>query len=187
MKSDIEKSLEVLRNGGVILYPTDTIWGLGCDATNSSAVERIFAIKKRHDSKSLIILVNSIDMLEKYVDGIPPAAFEILNVADKPLTIVYPAGRNLAAGVCAEDGSIGIRLTSDTFCSSLIGRLGRPIVSTSANESGQPSPRNFSEITESIINAADYVVTIRRDERRQVKASPVIKVEMNGVIKILRM
>ncbi len=187
MKSNIEKSLDVLLKGGVILYPTDTIWGLGCDATNASAVGKIFSIKKRHDSKSLIILVNSIDMLAKYVDDIPSAALEILNVADKPLTIVYPSGRNLAEGICANDGSVGIRLTADSFCKVLIEKLGRPLVSTSANESGQPPPGNFAEIPETIRNAADYVVTIRRNEKRQGKPSPVIRVEMNGIIKILRM
>ncbi|MGQ9620439.1 MAG: L-threonylcarbamoyladenylate synthase [Bacteroidales bacterium] len=187
MRKDLEKSIEVLQKGGVILYPTDTIWGLGCDATNAEAVERIYSIKKRHDSKSLIILVSSIEMLEKYVDGVPPAAVEILNVADKPVTIVYPGGRNLAPLVLADDGSVGIRVTIDRFCRTLIEKFGRPLVSTSANVSSCRAPANFSEIVPEIKEAADYIVTIKKDEKRRYKPSPVIKVEMSGVIKILRM
>ncbi|HOM40330.1 MAG TPA: L-threonylcarbamoyladenylate synthase [Bacteroidales bacterium] len=186
MKKDLDISLDVLRKGGVILYPTDTVWGLGCDATFAEAVEKIFAIKQRRDSKSLIILVNSHEMLEEYVQEIPPMAEEITKIADKPITIVYPRSRNLAPGVSAEDGSVGIRITKDKFCSALIEKLGKPLVSTSANRSGEPAPGNFSEIPEEIIKAADYTVTIRREEKRKAKPSPVIRVEMNGEIKILR-
>jgi len=186
MKEDIDNSLRVLRGEGVILYPTDTIWGLGCDATSAVAVEKIFTIKKRHDSKSLIILVNSIEMLEEYVPEIPPMAAEIIKVADKPITIVYPRSRNLAPGISAEDGSVGIRITKDRFCSVLIEKLGKPLVSTSANISGEPAPGTFSEISEEIIKAADYTVKIRREEKRKSRPSPVIRIEMNGEIKILR-
>jgi len=187
MKKDIEKSLEILNKGGIILYPADTIWGLGCDATCAAAVKRIFTIKKRHDSKSLIILVSSLEMLSEYVDAVPPMAEEIIKVSDKPVTIVYPRSRNLAPGVSAEDGSVGIRIAGDTFCSALIEKFGKPVVSTSANVSGKPAPVNFSEISHEIISSADYVVTVRREEQRKGKPSPVIRVGMNGEIKIIRM
>jgi len=183
---DISNCLKVLKEGGIILYPTDTIWGLGCDATNPKAVERIFEIKKRKESKSLLVLVDSEAMLERYVRGIPPMASEIARLSDKPVTIIYPSCKNLAEGITAEDGSAGIRITTDSFCSLLIERFRKPVVSTSANTSGNPSPSHFGEISESIINSADYVVFHRREDRRKQTASPVIKVELNGEIKIIR-
>lgn len=185
-EEDLKSSLKVLREGGVILYPTDTVWGLGCDATNSSSVEKIFAIKSRSDSKSLIILVDSAGMLERYVKDIPPVVFEITEVSDDPITIIYPEGKNLAPGVCSEDGSVGIRICSDDFCSELIRRFRKPIISTSANISGRPSPANFREIEAGISGSADYVVKYRQYDRQKFKASPVIKVEKNNVIKIIR-
>lgn len=183
---DIKNCLKVLREGGIILYPTDTIWGLGCDATNPKAVERIFEIKKRKDSRSLLVLVDSEAMLERYVREIPPMAYEIARLADKPVTIIYPSCKNLASGIAAEDGSAGIRITADSFCNLLIERFRKPVVSTSANISGDPSPSHFNEISESIITSSDYVVFHRREDRRKQSASPVIKVEINGEIKIIR-
>ncbi len=183
---DLRSTLNTLREGGVILYPTDTIWGLGCDATNQKAVERIFGIKKRIDSKSLIILVNGFGMLESYVKNIPLIAAEILDVSDKPITIIYPEGKNLAPGVCSEDGSVGIRVCTDDFCNELITRFRKPIVSTSANFSGSPSPSVFSEIEDDIIRAADYVVKYRQSDNNKSTPSSIIKVEDNGVIKIIR-
>lgn len=185
-EEDLKSSLKVLREGGVILYPTDTVWGLGCDATNSFAVEKIFAIKSRSDSKSLIILVDSAGMLERYVKEIPPVVFEITEVSDDPITIIYPEGKNLAPGVCSEDGSVGIRICSDDFCSELIRRFRKPIISTSANISGRQAPANFWEIEDEITRSADYVVKYRQYDRQKYKASPVIKVEKNNVIKIIR-
>jgi L-threonylcarbamoyladenylate synthase len=183
---DIKNSLKVLKEGGVILYPTDTLWGLGCDATNSQAVEKIFRIKSRSDSKSLIILVDSVSMLERYAREIPQIAFNLIEVSDIPLTIIYPKAKNLAAGIPAEDGSVGIRICSDKFCNELIGRYRRPIVSSSANISGEPAPSNFTEISQSVIDAVDYAVFYNREDRQKHWASPVIKVEINGEIKVIR-
>jgi L-threonylcarbamoyladenylate synthase len=183
---DIKDSLITLRKGGIILYPTDTIWGLGCDAINPSAVEKIFRIKSRSDSKSLLILVDGEQMLERYVRDIPEIVFELTSVSDSPLTIIYPNGKNLAAGVCNEDGSVGIRICHEEFCRELISRFRKPIVSTSANFSGKPSPENFGEIEKSVIDAVDFVVKYRQNDRRKYSASPVIKVEQNGTIKIIR-
>ena len=140
---DIINSLATLKNGGVILYPTDTIWGLGCDATNASAVEKIYRIKSRSDSKSLLILVDSEQMMERYVKEVPEIAYELITVSDTPLTIIYETGKNLAAGVCDADGSVGIRICHDDFCNQLISRFRKPIVSTSANFSGKTSLREI--------------------------------------------
>ena len=185
-QDDIEKSLKILRHGGVILYPTDTIWGLGCDATNDEAVEKIFNVKARDESKSLIVLVNSEQMLERYVDNIPPIAFELISVAEGPLTIIYPKGKNLAKGVCAADGSVGIRICHDDFCNQLLTRFRRPLVSTSANFSGKPSPEFFGDIESDLINMVDYSVKFRQQDRRKNTPSPVIKLNANGTIEIIR-
>jgi L-threonylcarbamoyladenylate synthase len=183
---DIKESLVVLKKGGIILYPTDTIWGLGCDATNPSAVDKIFRIKSRNESKSLLVLVHGIQMLERYVNDIPEIAYELIDVSDGPLTLIYPSGKNLAPGVCNEDGSVGIRVCHDEFCSELINRFRKPIVSTSANFSGKPSPENFGDIESRVIEAVDYVVNYRQDDRQKFKPSPVIKLEKNGTIQIIR-
>lgn len=183
---DIKKALAVMRKGGVILYPTDTVWGLGCDATNANAVERIFQIKKRADSKSLIILVNSIDMLTRYVSEIPAIALDMAEISNTPLTIVYDKGRSLAPGVTAEDGSVGIRLCQDSFCDDLITALRKPLVSTSANITGELPPAVFDEIIEEIKNDVDYICQYRQDDRSRVKPSSVIRISSNGAVKILR-
>jgi L-threonylcarbamoyladenylate synthase len=183
---DLKQALNVLTTGGIILYPTDTIWGLGCDATNQEAVEKIYKIKKRKESKSLIILVNGFTMLERYVRSVPDIAYEILEVSDKPLTIIYPEGKNLAPGVCNEDGSVGIRICGDDFCNELITRFRKPIISTSANYSEGSSPSDFSEIEDEIIRSAGYVVKYRQADTNKNTPSSVIKVDDNGVIKIIR-
>ncbi len=185
-EDDIKRSLAALKAGGVILYPTDTIWGLGCDATNTSAVERIFRIKARAGGKSMIILVNGIDMLERYVKDIPQTALELVNVADSPLTIIYPEGKNLAAGICNDDKSVGIRICNDPFCNDLITRFRKPLVSTSANISGKAAPGNFSEIEEILISSVDYCVLYKQDDRQKTSPSPVISIDKNGVLMILR-
>lgn len=184
---DLKSALKVLRDGGVILYPTDTIWGLGCDPSNKAAIDKIFRIKTRAENKSLIILVNGVDMLERYVREIPPSAREILSASDTPITIIYPEGKNLAPGVCSEDGSIGIRICSDDFCSELIERFRKPIISTSANTSGKTSPAHFGEIEEELITQVDYTVNYRQNDRQKHSASPVIKIDKKGVLKIIRM
>lgn len=183
---DLKKAVDVLVKGGVILYPTDTIWGLGCDATRQDAVERINSIKKRDDSKSLIVLVNGFGMLERYVRNIPEIAYQLAEVADKPLTIIYPNGRSLAPGVLGSDGSVGIRICSDGFCNELITRFRKPIISTSANISDAPAPAIFSKIDKVITESADYVVSYRQSDTTRNKPSSIIKVEDDGVIRIIR-
>jgi L-threonylcarbamoyladenylate synthase len=183
---DIRNALKVLREGGVILYPTDTIWGLGCDATNALAVQKIFGIKQRDDSKSLIILVNSVSMLERYVADPPEVALQMAELSQKPLTIIYDRGRSLAGGVASADGSVGVRICSDPFCDELITAFRKPIVSTSANISGTDAPALFDEISEEVIRAADYVCLYRQYDRSRFSASSVIRVSGNGAVKILR-
>jgi len=183
---DIMNALKVLRAGGVILYPTDTVWGLGCDATSAMAVRKIFDIKQRDDSKSLIILVNSVSMLERYVADPPEVALQMAEWSQKPLTIVYDRGRSLAEGVASADGSVGVRICSDPFCDELINAFRKPIVSTSANISGTDAPAVFDEISQEVISAADYVCLYRQNDRSRSPASSVIKVSANGAVKILR-
>jgi L-threonylcarbamoyladenylate synthase len=185
-EDDIEESLKTLRQGGVILYPTDTIWGLGCDPTNTTAVNKVFSIKSRDESRSLIILVDGLSMIERYVEDCPDIVFELAGVSDSPLTIICPNGKNLADGVCSKDNSIAIRICKDKFCSELISRFHKPIVSTSANFSGCPSPGNFSEIKKTLIDKIDFVVNYRQDDRSKSVASPLIKVNSDGTIKIIR-
>jgi L-threonylcarbamoyladenylate synthase len=185
-EDDLKSSLETLSKGGIILYPTDTVWGLGCDAVNRSAVEKIFTIKSRSESKSMIILVDSEGMLERYVQNIPPIVYEITGASDSPITIIYPEGKNLAPGVCSEDGSVGIRICKEEFCNELIRRFRKPIISTSANISGKPFPSHFGEIDDEVISSADYVVRYRQKDRQRCSVSPVIKVDKNGVLKIIR-
>lgn len=186
MTEDIRNAWEVLRKGGIILYPTDTIWGLGCDATNNDAVQKIFRIKQRQDEKSMLVLLDHEDHLETYVEEIPEIAWNIIEVADKPLTIIYPKAINLAQGVIAPDGSVGIRIVKEEFCSRLIRKLGKPLVSTSANISGQTTPANFGEIDPAVIQAVDYVVQYRKNEKNKAKPSGIIKLGIHGEVKVIR-
>ena len=186
MEEDLKKAVDVLRNGGVILYPTDTIWGLGCDATNEEAAARIYAIKKRSDSKSMLVLMENVNLLERYVEEVPAIAYDLIEVTDKPMTIIYPGARNLAKNLIAEDGTIGIRITSENFTRQLIQRFRKPVVSTSANISGKPSPATFTDISEEIKAAADYVVNYRQDDLTPTSPSSIIKLGVGGQIEILR-
>jgi len=186
MNEEIEKALEVLRQGGTILYPTDTIWGIGCDATNRDAVQKIYKIKERDDRKSMLVLIDNVSRLTYYISEVPEIAYELIDVSDKPLTIIYPEARHLPENLLAEDGSLGIRITSDPFCKKLIGRCGKPIVSTSANLSGQPAPSNFSLIPEEIVKGVDHVVNWRREETAAAVPSSIIKLDNRGHIQILR-
>ncbi len=186
MEEDLKKAVDVLRNGGVILYPTDTIWGLGCDATNEKAAARIYAIKKRSDSKSMLVLMENVNLLERYVEEVPAIAYDLIEVTDKPMTIIYPGARNLAKNLIAEDGTIGIRITSENFTRQLIQRFRKPVVSTSANISGKPSPATFTDISEEIKAAADYVVNYRQDDLTPTSPSSIIKLGVGGQIEILR-
>lgn len=186
MHDDIKAALEVLQKGGVILYPTDTIWGLGCDACNEEAVKRIYAIKNRIDSKSMLVLMENASLLDRYVDEVPEIAFDLIEVTDKPLTIIYDGAKNLAKNLVADDGSIGIRITTEAFSSELIRRFKKPIVSTSANISGKPSPACFGEISQEIIDAVDYVVKYRQDDTQKAVPSGIMKLGRGGEIKIIR-
>lgn len=181
----MEKIIEILKSGGTILYPTDTIWGIGCDATNIEAINKIFDIKKREKSKSMIILVESEKRLQDLVD-VPEMAWEIIDLSEKPVTIVYENPRNLPKEILADDGSIGIRLVKDDFCKKLISKLNKPIVSTSANFSGDKSPMKFSDITPEMIDLVDFAVEENREKVSQYSGSSVIKVWNDGRIKVLR-
>lgn len=186
LSEDIRQAIEVLRNGGVILYPTDTVWGIGCDATNSKAVKRVFEIKRRADSKALITLVDSVAALERVVSEVPEVAYQLIDVAVDPVTIVYDKGIGVAPELLAQDGSIGVRITHEKFSAELCRRFRRPIVSTSANISGEASPRSFDEIAPEIHEAVDYVCRSKRLEPWPSKPSTVIKISEGGVFKILR-
>ena len=175
-----------MREGGVILYPTDTIWGIGCDATNEDAVRRVYEIKQRQDSKAMLVLVDSSVKVDFYVRDVPEVAWDLIDLADKPLTIIYSGARNLAANLLAEDGSVGIRVTNEDFSKRLCLQFRKAIVSTSANISGQPSPKNFSEISEEVKSAVDYIVGYRQEEISNPKPSSIIKLDKGGVIKIIR-
>jgi len=185
MKEDIIQALIVLKAGGVILYPTDTIWGLGCDATHGAAVRKVFNIKRRVDSKSMLILLDTPSKLSSYV-RVPDIAWDLIKVSNSPLTLIYPGAKNLAPGLIAQDGTTGIRITKDPFCSQLIHELGKPIVSTSANISGTPPPACFNEIREEIRKTVDYVVKWRQNENFRRQHSSIIKIEENGQFIIIR-
>lgn len=204
-KEDIEAALQVLRAGGIIVYPTDTVWGIGCDATNADAVSRIYALKQREDSKSMLVLLDSAAKLNYYVE-VPETASMLLettyndgmsatkslnddaslNDETKPLTIIYPNARHMAANLIAEDGSIGIRITNEPFSKALCERLRHPIVSTSANISGQPAAHCFAQIDEAILNGVDYVCQFRRDDETLCEPSSIIKIGADGTFKIIR-
>lgn len=186
MNEIVNKTTEFLKKGGIIMYPTDTIWGLGCDATNFEAVTKVYTIKNRIDSKSLLILVNDKEMLKKYVQKIPDIAFQLIDAATDPLTIIYPKAKNLAKNLGADDGSIGIRIVKDEFCQKLIENFGKPIVSSSANLSNKKSPLGFFDIDDIIKNAVDYIVPLRQEEFSPRKSSDIIKVFSSGQIQIIR-
>lgn len=195
-KEDLQEALRVLREGGVIVYPTDTVWGIGCDATNAEAVKKIYALKQREDSKSMLVLLDSPAKLNYYIADIPDSAWALLEVAEtdgneendevKPLTIIYPNARNLAPNLVAEDGSIGIRITGEPFSKALCEQLRHPIVSTSANISGHPTAHFFHEIEQAILNGADYVCQFRRNDDCPHEPSSIIKINNDGSFKIIR-
>ncbi len=191
----MQQALQVLQQGGVILYPTDTVWGIGCDATNEQAVQRIFQIKQRAEAKAMLVLLDAPGKLQGYVEEVPEMAWDLIecamtNIKDevqqKPMTIIYPNARNLAPSLIAEDGSVGIRITQEVFSKTLCERLKRPLVSTSANISGTPAPAIFAEISEEIRGAVDYVVRFRQDDTRKAQPSSIIKLGLHNEIKIIR-
>ena len=185
-EDDIRNAVEVMRKGGVILYPTDTVWGIGCDATNAEAVARVYEIKKRADSKALICLVDSDARLQRYVKKVPNVAWELLDCADKPTTVILDGAVNLAPNLIAEDGSIALRITQEAFSKELCYRFQKAIVSTSANISGEPTAQNYCNISQEIIDAVDYVCWTRRQEHKPHKPSSIIKLGLGGEVEIIR-
>lgn len=185
MEQEIANALEILKKGGIILYPTDTVWGIGCDATRSDAVDRIFKLKQRDDQKAMICLVNSLRMLEKHVEEVPPPAYDIIEYSDKPTTIIYDFPIGVAQNLISSDNSLGIRVTNNSFCQKLIAGLKRPLVSTSANISGFATPQSYSEIAPLILNGVDYIVNLHREKKCDAP-STIIKLKNDGSVKIIR-
>jgi L-threonylcarbamoyladenylate synthase len=186
LERHIQKTVIHLKNGNTILYPTDTIWGIGCDATNRNAIHKVFEIKLRPDAKSVLLLASSVDMLHKYLTTIPVEASALIAVEDRPLTIIYPGAKNLPSELIAEDGSIGIRVTHDKFCNGVISKLGKPLVSTSANFSGSPYPESFTEIDPKLMKQVDYVVRWRNHDPSLNIPSKIIKIDPSGKTTIIR-
>lgn len=186
MIEEVRRAGGFLQKGRVILYPTDTIWGLGCDATNPEAVSKIYRIKQRSDRKYMLVLVDGISMLSSLIDVMPDSAREMIHTAQRPTTIIYPGARNLAANLIAADGSLGIRVTRDPFCRQLIRILGKPVVSTSANLSGREAPSSFGQIDPEILEKVDYIVNWRREEMAESAPSTILKLEPDGTLTTLR-
>ena len=182
----IKQAVDVLYTGGVILYPTDTVWGIGCDATNSEAVKRIYEIKKREDSKAMLCLTDMTGRVDWYFDRVPDIAWDLWEVADKPLTLILPRARHVAPELIAEDGTMGIRITDEKVSKAICARLKRPLVSTSANISGEPTARCFRDISDEIRQAVDYIVPLRQDETETPQPSGIIKLGDGGLVKVIR-
>lgn len=185
MEEEIFKSISALQKEGLLVFPTDTIWGLGCDATNEQAVQKIYELKKRNFSKALICLVPDIRMLEKYVYEVPEIAYDIIEMANKPTTIIYDQPINVASNLVAEDNTLAIRVVKDEFCQKLLWKFKKPIVATSANISGGETPGHFKEINSEILKGVDYVVNLHREKRNNIPSS-IIKLENNGIVKVIR-
>ncbi|MCD8741718.1 threonylcarbamoyl-AMP synthase [Mucilaginibacter roseus] len=186
LKDEVAKALKVIQDGGIILYPTDTIWGIGCDATNTEAVKKIFALKQREEAKSMIILLDTDNKLQSYVREVPDIAYDLIEFAENPLTLVMPGAKNISEALIAADGSVGIRVAKHPFCEQLIQRLRKPLVSTSANISGEPSPQNFGEISQEIIEGVDYVVDIDQHDTSLKKPSTIMRLAPDGRFEFLR-
>lgn len=185
-EDDIRKAVETMRSGGIILYPTDTVWGIGCDATNAEAVARIYKIKRRDDSKAMICLVDSDARMQRYVRRVPDVAWQLIDCADRPTTLILDGAVNLAENLIAADGSIALRITKEAFSHELCYRLQRPVVSTSANISGEPTAQNFCDISPEIIQAVDYVCWSRRQEHKPHRPSGIVKLGEDGEVKVIR-
>ncbi|MFK7814195.1 MAG: L-threonylcarbamoyladenylate synthase [Maribacter sp.] len=185
MQEEINKAITILENGGLILYPTDTVWGIGCDATNEEAVHKVYKLKERADSKALICLVANDAMLERHIPIVPEVAYDIMDLSTKPTTIVYDNPQGIAKNLIAKDNTLAIRVASDKFCQYLINKFKNPIISTSANISGQPTPKQFSEISESILKGVDYVVNLQQDKMAHTP-SAIIKLGTDGTVKVIR-
>ncbi|TSD63253.1 threonylcarbamoyl-AMP synthase [Inquilinus sp. KBS0705] len=186
LKDEVNKALKVIQDGGIILYPTDTIWGIGCDATNTEAINKIYALKQRDESKSMIVLIDNDNKLASYITEVPDIAYDLIEYAENPLTLIMPWARNLSPAIIAEDGSVGIRVSNHPFCQQLIQRLRKPLVSTSANISGRPSPEYFSKIDQDIIDGVDYVVDIDQYSTESKKPSTIMRLDPNGGFEFIR-
>lgn len=186
LAGDLHTAIETLEQGGLILYPTDTVWGIGCDATNPTAVEKVYTLKRRTDAKALISLVDSEYKVERLMDEVPPLAYDLIELATEPLTIIYPRVKGLAPNLLAADGSAAIRVCSEPFCRDLCKLFRKPIVSTSANISGSPTPRYFGEISSEICQGVDYLVKYRQDDTTSHTPSHIIKLEVNGTFVLIR-
>jgi L-threonylcarbamoyladenylate synthase len=186
MQEDIRKALSVVRQGGIILYPTDTVWGIGCDATQAKAVERIYALKRRPEVRSMLALIDSEEYLSHYVEPVPAVAYDLIACTYTPLTIIYSGARNVAPNLIAEDGTLGIRVTREAFSQGLCQALRKPLVSTSANLSGGTTPACFSEIGGEILRGVDYIVRYRQEEKGRQRPSSILQLGENGTVKIIR-
>ena len=186
LEEEIKHSVKLLKAGKILLYPTDTIWGIGCDATNSKAIQRIYKLKKRDDTKSMIVLLDSVEKLKEYVKDVPPLAYDLIKNSASPLTIVYQGAQNMSKKIIAQDGTIGIRIVKGRYTSKVIELLGHPLVSTSANISGEPSATTFDQISDKVKNGVDYIVEHFQNRTRTIRPSPIIKLEENGKFTILR-
>ncbi len=185
LSNEISECVKVLQEGGLILYPTDTVWGIGCDATNEAAVAKVYELKRRPDSKALICLVANDFMLEKHVEEVPDLAYDLMDMSTKPTTIIYDRPKGIAKNLVAEDNTLAIRVASDDFCRKLIGKFGKPIVSTSANISGEPTPKSFSEISSDILKGVDYAVNLQRQVINNTP-SAIIRLATDGTVKVIR-
>lgn len=186
LEEEIQKSVSLLKNGKILLYPTDTIWGIGCDATNSKAIQRVYKLKQRSEYKAMIVLLDSSDKLAKYLKVVPPIAYDLIQNSQSPLTIVYSGAQNLAKNIIASDGSIAIRVVKDEYCTEVIKQFGKPLVSSSANYSNQPTATTFEQIEDGIKQGVDHVVSVFQDRVKSVKSSTIIKLESDGTFIILR-
>ncbi|MDN5287442.1 MAG: L-threonylcarbamoyladenylate synthase [Mucilaginibacter sp.] len=185
-RDEVAKAFKILQEGGIILYPTDTIWGIGCDATNTEAVQKIYRLKQRDEAKSMIILVDTENKLESYISEVNPLAYDLIEYAENPLTLIMPGAKNISPALIAADGSVGIRVTSHDFCKQVIQRLRKPLVSTSANISGKPSPQYFSQIDQDIIDGVDYVVDIDQHSKEIKNPSTIMKLAPDGRFEFIR-
>jgi L-threonylcarbamoyladenylate synthase len=186
LKDEVAKALKVIQEGGIILYPTDTIWGIGCDATNTEAIKKIYQLKQRNETKSMIILLDTENKLESYISEVNPLAYDLIEYAENPLTLIMPGAKNLSPAIISSDGSIGIRVCRHPFCQQLIQRMRKPLVSTSANISGKPSPQYFSQIDDEIINGVDYVVDIDQHDMEIKNPSTIMRLAPNGSFEFIR-
>jgi L-threonylcarbamoyladenylate synthase len=186
IKDEVAKALKVITEGGIILYPTDTIWGIGCDATNTEAIRRIFKLKQRDEAKSMIVLIDTENKLESYISDVNPLAYDLIAYAENPLTLVMPGAKNLSPAIINKDGSIGIRVVKHPFCEQLIQRLRKPLVSTSANISGKASPQYFAQVSDEIINGVDYVVDLEQQDMEIKNPSTIMRLEPDGKFQFIR-